>query len=129
MENLRARGIILTAFGEKLLKDKQIRIAGVFRQMLIMPLAFSAGFVLLMIFIMQMARKDVLKPLSLLQAAAENAGKGMLNPIGQVIQKKNEVSQCIVAFNKMVEVRLETPLILDFKIQYCIPPPSPRLGY
>jgi len=103
VENLRARGATLTTFGEKLLKEKQIRIARVFRQMLIMPLAFSAGFVLLMIFIMQVARKDVLKPLSLLQTAAENASKGVLNPIGHVIRKKNEVFQCIVAFNKMVE--------------------------
>ena len=102
VENLRARGMILTTFGEKLLKEKQIRIARVFRQMLIMPLGFSAGFVFLMIFIMQMIRKDVLKPLSSLKTAAENASKGILNPIERIIGKNNEVCQCIAAFNKMV---------------------------
>ncbi len=102
VENLRARGTTLTAFGEKLISEKKIRIARVFRQMLIMPLAFSAGFIFLMIFIMQMTRKDVLKPLSLLQTAAENASKGILNPIERVVGKKNEVRQCIAAFNKMV---------------------------
>ena len=102
VENLRARGMILTTFGEKLLKEKQIRIARVFRQMLIMPLPFSAGFIFLMIFIMQMIRKDVLKPLSSLKTAAENASKGILNPIERIIGKNNEVCQCIAAFNKMV---------------------------
>ncbi|MCK5515745.1 MAG: hypothetical protein KAI39_02635, partial [Desulfobulbaceae bacterium] len=107
VENLRARGMILTAFGEKLLSEKQIRIARVFRQMLIMPLAFSAGFIFLVIFIMQLTRKEVLKPLLLLQNAAENASKGIFDPIGHVNRKKNEVSQCIDAFNKMV-VEIDT---------------------
>ncbi len=102
VENLRARGTILTTFSEKLLNEKQIRIARVFRQMLIMPLALSTGFIFLMIFIMQMTRKDILKPLSLLKTAAENASKGILNPIECIAGKENEVCQCIVAFNKMV---------------------------
>ncbi len=107
VENLRARGMILTTFGEKLLNEKQIRIGRVFRQMLIMPLAFSAGFIFLTIFMMQMTRKDILKPLSLLQAAAENASKGILNPIERVVGKENEVCQCIAAFNQMV-VEIDT---------------------
>jgi len=102
VENLRATGAVLTAFSEKLINKKHIRIARVLRQMLIMPLAFSAGFIFLVIFVMHMTREDVLKPLSLLQIAAENASKGVFDPIGHVIRKKNEVSQCIAAFNKMV---------------------------
>lgn len=108
VENLRARGAVLSAFGEKLLNEKHIRIGLVFKKMLIIPLVFSTGFVILVIFIMQMTRKDVLKPLTLLQIAAENAGKGVFNPIEHhVTRRDNEVSQCIRAFNKMV-VEIDT---------------------
>jgi two-component system NtrC family sensor kinase len=103
VENLRALGTILTTFSEKLINEKRIRIGRVLKQMLIMPIAFSAGFFLLVIFVIQLTWEDILKPLALLQTAAENASQGIFNPIGHVIRKKNEVSQCIVAFNKMVE--------------------------
>jgi len=102
VENLRARGAVLTTFGEKLLKEKQNRISRVFRKMLIMPLGFGGGFVFILLFIVQMTRKDVLKPLSLLRDAAENARKGILIPTKNASLIKNEVSDCIEAFNKMV---------------------------
>lgn len=100
-ENLRSRGKILTAFSEKLINKKRIRIAGVLRQMLIVPLAFSTGFIILIIFVIQMTREDVLNPLSLLQTAAENACRGIFKPIGYTSRKTNEASQCIAAFNQM----------------------------
>ncbi len=102
VENLRARGAVLTTFGEKLLNEKKSRISRVFGKMLVMPLGFGGGFVFIVLFIVRMTRKDVLKPLALLRAAAENARKGVLNPISHVSRKKNEVSDCIDAFNKMV---------------------------
>ena len=102
VENLRARGAILATFGEKLLNEKQNRISRVFKKMLIMPLGFGGGFVLILLFVIQMTRKDVLKPLSLLRTAAENARKGVFSPTRHVSRKKNEVSDCIDAFNKMV---------------------------
>jgi len=102
LEDLRSKGKILTTFSEELIHKKRIRIAEVLKQMLIIPLAFNAGFVFLVLFVMNMTREDVLKPLSLIQSAAENAGKGVFKPIGHAVRKENEVSQCIAAFNKMV---------------------------
>ncbi|NOX33969.1 MAG: HAMP domain-containing histidine kinase [Deltaproteobacteria bacterium] len=99
---LRSNGTILTSFSERLIIEKRSRVTRVLRQMLLLPLAFSAGFILLVIFVMHMTREDVLKPLSLIQNAAENARKGVFEPIDHAVQKKNEVSQCIAAFNKMV---------------------------
>ena len=100
-EDLRPIGKTLTTFSEKLINKKRVRIAKVLRQMLIIPIAFSAGFILLVIFVMHITREDILKPLSLVQKAAENTGKGVFKPITYKHRKENEVSQCIEAFNKM----------------------------
>jgi len=102
LEDLQPKGKILSSFSEKLIEAKRSRIARVLKQMLIIPLAFNAGFIFLVLVVMNMAKEDVLKPLALLQTAAENASKGFFDPVGHVIRKKNEVSKCIAAFNKMV---------------------------
>jgi len=107
IQDLRSKGAILTTFSERLINEKHIRIARVLRQMLIMPIAFSASFIFLVMVVMHMTREDILKPLVLLQSAAENASKGIFNPIGDLKHKNDEVSQCIDAFNKMV-VKIDT---------------------
>jgi len=106
-ESIRATGAILTTFSEKLINKKHRRITRVLRHMLIIPLAFSAAFIFLVMVVMIMAREDILKPLALLQDAAENASKGIFNPIEDIPRKKDEVSQCIGTFNKMV-VEIDT---------------------
>ncbi|WP_457551760.1 sensor histidine kinase [Desulfobacula sp.] len=106
-DNIRATGSILTTFSEKLIKEKHRRIDRVLKHMLIVPLAFSAAFIFLVMVVMVMTREDILKPLARLQIAEENASRGIFNPIEDIPQKKNEVSQCIATFNKMV-VKIDT---------------------
>ncbi len=99
---LQAGGKVLTAFSEDLIREKRKRLTRVLRQMLIPPFAFSTVFVLLVLYVLQMTRVDILKPLQEIQKAAENAGKGIFKTICRTGSAENEVSQCIAAFNHMV---------------------------
>jgi len=106
-DKIQATGAILTRYSEKLINEKHRRIDRVLKHMLIIPLAFSTAFIFLVMVVMIMTREDILKPLARLQVAADNASEGVFNPIEDIPQKKNEVSQCISAFNKMV-VEIDT---------------------
>jgi signal transduction histidine kinase len=102
IEGLQSLGRTVTTFSEKLINKKRERLKRVLRQMLFVPLTLSAGFVFMVIFVTGIIREDVLKPLSLIQKSAENASQGIFKPIPFANKKKNEVSQCIEAFNNMV---------------------------
>ena len=99
---LQSNGKVLTAFSERLISEKRKRLTRVLRQMLIPPFAFSTVFVLLVLYVLQMTRVDILQPLREIQMAAEKVGKGIFKTIPRNGSTENEVSQCIAAFNNMV---------------------------
>jgi two-component system NtrC family sensor kinase len=102
MEELQSHGRTVTIFSEKLITKKRERLKRALRQLLFVPLTLTVGFIFIAVFVTSMIRKDVLKPLSLIHESVVNASKGIFLPIPNASQKKNEVSQCIEAFNNMV---------------------------
>jgi signal transduction histidine kinase len=99
---LRAKGKILTSFSEQLISQKRKRLNKVLSQMRAIPIASSAALVILVILISYTIKSDVLRPLMLLQNAAESAGKGVIKPVQPGGHKAGEVSECIAAFNNMI---------------------------
>jgi len=102
MEEIQSYGRTVTVFSEKLISEKRERLKRGLRQILFVPLTLTIGFIFIAIWVTGIIRKDVLKPLSLIHKSVVNASKGIFIPIPNTSQKKNEVSQCIEAFNNMV---------------------------
>jgi len=102
IERLQEHGRILTTFSEKLIIKKRERLKHVLDQMVGVPFLMSIGLVVLVFLVTRVIKEDVLKPLSLIHKFAEKASQGVFTPIPYGDQKKNEASQCIRAFNKMV---------------------------
>lgn len=115
IKTLRARGKILTEFSEELIREKRKRLKRTLRRMLLLPIAFSMGFIILVLAVMHMTWENILKPLRKIQNAAEKAGRGDFKPIADSkIPQKNEVSQCIRAFNNMItEIDLRQEQLLQ----------------
>lgn len=109
-ENLRETGKALNDFTDNLIKIKRRRIERSLHHMMILPVLFIAILLVFFLIIYRVAQKDILKPLYLLQGSAENIAKGIFEPVKYSMQKSNEVSQCLTAFNKMsheIETRQE----------------------
>ena len=102
VQALQSKGKILTDFSEKLIREKRKRLTRALRQMFLLPFGFSAVFIILVMYVVQVTWREILKPFQKIQAAAENASKGIFQTIFHTSRKENEVSQCIAAFNNMV---------------------------
>ncbi len=100
--DIRDNGTILTKFSEQLIQKKRRRVKRVLNQMMLVPLGFGAGFIFLVIFVMHLTWEDILKPLALMQEAAERVGKGIFKTLDYDPNKKDEVAHCLSAFNRMV---------------------------
>ncbi len=98
---LRETGKILNDFSNDLISAKRHRIDKTLKQMFIIPIVLSGIFIIIFIFILRIAQNDIFEPLALLQSATENISNGIFEPVKYPPQKCNEVSQCLVAFNKM----------------------------
>ena len=98
---LRETGKILNDFSNNLILVKRRRIDQTLKQMFIVPIILSGVFIIIFIIILRIAQNDIFKPLSLLQRATENISNGIFQPVKYPVQKCDEVSQCLVAFNKM----------------------------
>jgi signal transduction histidine kinase len=109
-QGLRETGKALNDFTDNLIRVKRHRIEQSFNHMMLLPVAFIAIFMVIFFIIYRTAQKDILKPLYLLQGAAENITKGIFEPVKYSLPKSNEVAQCLTAFNKMsheIETRQE----------------------
>ncbi|MBW1812989.1 MAG: hypothetical protein JRJ39_04735 [Deltaproteobacteria bacterium] len=109
-ENLRETGKSLNDFTDRLISTKRRRIERSLQNMLIIPVILIGIFLIILILIFRIVQKDIFQPLSLLQGATENIGKGIFEPVNYSMQKCDEVSQCLTAFNKMsyeIETRQE----------------------
>ncbi len=110
LDELRKSGNHLIALVEELILIKWRRIEVVLNRMLILPLAFGGSLILILTLILWVTHKDILKPLSLMHLATEKAIDGKFRPIAYSTKNNNEVSQCLMAFNKMaieIEMRQE----------------------
>jgi two-component system NtrC family sensor kinase len=100
-EVLRSRGKVLVDSAQRLINLNRSRIREAMRKTFTIPLAFMGIFMLLVVFIFFLVVRSVLKPLALIRKATEEVARETFAPISIQTGKKDEVSQLIVAFNKM----------------------------
>lgn len=100
---IREKGKVLVDFGQNLIRLKRQRIHKALSGTLTIPLAFLGTFAILVFLIFQLINRSVLKPLTLVRKATEQVVKETFEPISCNTKGKDEVSQLIGGFNKMVE--------------------------
>ncbi|HDM09423.1 MAG TPA: sensor histidine kinase [Desulfobacteraceae bacterium] len=98
---LRGIGTSMVDFTQKLLQEKRKRINEMLRQILILPLAYMGGVVILIIFMFQSLAKSILSRIAFVQKATEEVARGNFTPIPNSGKTNDEVTQLIDAFNKM----------------------------
>ena len=98
---LRAIGTSMVDFAQKLLVEKRKRIDKVLKQILILPLAYMGGFVVLIVLLFQSLAKSILSRIAFVQKATEEVAQGNFTPIENPTKAQDEVTELIDAFNKM----------------------------
>jgi len=117
-KQLREKGKILNDFSDNLISVKRRRIDQTLKQMFIIPIVLSGIFLIIFIIILRIAQNDIFEPLSLLQRATENISNGIYESVKYPMEKHDEISQCLIAFNKMtheIETR-QTQLLQSRKM-------------
>jgi two-component system NtrC family sensor kinase len=97
---------------------KRRRIHRALRRTLGLPLPFLAGLALLLLLMGLLVRRNILRPLALIQHTTQTVAEGNFAPIPYSPKSKNEVTDLMVAFNKMaheIENR-QTALVQSRKI-------------
>ena len=100
-EELRAYGKALNDYTDQLIAAKRKNIERTLDHMLAIPILFSAIFLVSFIIILRITKKDVLEPLLLLKEASEKIAKGTFEPVRISVDRCDEISNCLTAFNKM----------------------------
>lgn len=100
---IREKGKDLVDFAQNLISLKRQRIQKALSGTLTIPIAFLGTFALLVVLIFQLITRSILFPLALLRRATEQVATETFVPIPYRTEGKDEVSQLIIAFNKMVE--------------------------
>ncbi len=98
---LRARGQELVNLTQDLLSVKRRRIHQALRRTLGLPLPFLAGLALLLLLMGLLVRRNILRPLALIQRTTKTVAEGNFAPIPYSQKSKDEVTDLMVAFNKM----------------------------
>jgi two-component system, NtrC family, sensor kinase len=106
-ENIRLRGKALVDYAEQFLRMKRNRIHSTIVQTSLLPFAFLAIFVLLMLLIIKLISWGLLKPLSIVQSTIQRVARGDYSPIPYEGLRTDEISGLIGAFNRMAQ-ELET---------------------
>jgi len=100
-ENIRIKGKAVVDFAEKLLTLKRERIHRALTQILGLPFAFLAIFVLLSMLIARLFFINILKPLTLIRQTIRKVSEGDFCPIPYHETGEDEISKLIYAFNRM----------------------------
>jgi two-component system NtrC family sensor kinase len=100
-EKIRADGKSIVDFALDLLKRKRERIHNALTSTLILPFAFMGIFVLLIVLVVQLLSQKMLRPLGLIRKTIGRVAEGDFSPIPYEETSKDEISQLIVAFNRM----------------------------
>ncbi len=98
---LRAIGTSLVDFTQRLLQEKRKRIDKVLKQILMLPIAYMGGFVVLIILLFQSLAKSILGRIAFVQKATEEVAQGNFTPIENITKARDEVTELIEAFNRM----------------------------
>ncbi len=101
VSDLRTIGASMVDFSQKLLQEKRRRIEKVLHRILIMPLAYMGGFVILIILLFQSLARSILNRIAFVQKATEEVARGNFTPIANPARTRDEVTELIDAFNKM----------------------------
>ena len=107
-ETLREKGKLLNDFSNNLISVKRQRIDRAFNHMLVVPIVICGIFLIIFIVILSIVQNDIFEPLYHLKKATENIANGIYEPVQYAMEKNDEVSQCLTAFNKMtheIEIR------------------------
>ncbi len=103
LELIREKGKALVDFAQYLIKVKRQRINQVLSRSLIISFASLAAFVILVAVVFHLVNRGILRPLSLVERATEEVAKDTFTPIVYHLEKGDEISRLIGAFNKMAE--------------------------
>jgi two-component system NtrC family sensor kinase len=100
---IRDKGKLLNDYTDKLIETKRRRIDRAINTTLVIPFVFFVLFLAVFAFMLWTVRKNISKPLSILQAATEKVSKGDFEQIHYPAGRGDEISSCISAFNKMTQ--------------------------
>ncbi len=103
LSEIRSRGSAMVDFAQGLLELKRKQIQKILFRMLIFPGVAMFGMALFLVFLFRFYVKNILDRLAFIQKATEEIAKGNFIPISDPSKRKDEVSDLIYAFNKMVE--------------------------
>jgi len=103
VQSIRVSGKVLVDFSHTLIQAKRQRIKKALRRMLTIPVALLASFAAFFIMTFHLVVKGILNPLRVIQRATRDVVKGTFTPIPYRREKQDEVSELIVAFDKMVQ--------------------------
>ena len=100
---IREKGKLLNEYMDKLIETKRLRIDRAINTTLFIPMIFFVLFLAVFAFILIKAQRNISGSLSVLQAAAGRVSGGDLGQIYYPMDRGDEISACINAFNKMTQ--------------------------
>ncbi len=110
---IREKGRLLNEYTDKLIETKRRRIGHAINRMFVIPLVFFVLFLAVFAFMLVKAQRKVSKSLSVLQAAAGRVSGGDFGQIYYPMDRNDEISECINAFNKMTkEIKIRQEQLL-----------------
>ena len=107
VEMIRTKGKKMVDFANELIITKRHRIQNAINRIGIIPVIFLFSFIVFVVLILQLISKGILKPVSLMQKATEEAARGTFKPIVYESGREDEVTHLIETFNEMAK-QLET---------------------
>jgi len=102
-EEIRLQGKSLVDYAERLRTTKRHRIHKAIIQTSLLPFAFLAIFLFLMILVIKLISLGLLRPLSVLQATTRRVAKGDYSPTSYEGLHTEEISALMGAFNRMAK--------------------------
>ena len=100
-DQMRRTGKELTDFADEFLRIKKDRIQKAIVNVLILPFAFLAVFLLLMLLVIKLVSLGLLRPLRLLQSTIQGVAKGEYSPASYEGLQTDEIHGLIGAFDRM----------------------------
>ncbi|MBZ2172543.1 ATP-binding protein [Nitratidesulfovibrio sp. SRB-5] len=100
-EELRTLGKSLIDEADALRKQKRERAHKALERTLVLPLAFLAVFLLLMVLVIKLISTGLLRPLDMVAATTGRVGRGDFSPIATGAEQLSEIASFIHAFNRM----------------------------
>ncbi len=100
-EELRTLGKSLIDAADALRKQKRERAHKALARTLVLPLAFLAVFLLLMVLVIKLISTGLLRPLGMVAATTGRVGRGDFSPIATGAEQLSEIASFIHAFNRM----------------------------